>query len=95
MLFATNLNLQNGEKPSDVSCEADDGIRIYPMTVESVLSVPTFEWMTALTVRLSDSLPDNIGDVLIRIIYHRVSSNRVRVGIGRLGGGPANPAPAS
>ena len=95
MFFAANLSLQNGEEPSAISCEADDGIRTYPMTVESVLSVPTFEWMTALVVRLSDSLSDNIGDVLIRIVYHGVSSNRVRVGIGHLGGGPAGPAPAS
>src|SRR5690349_18245068 len=53
LLFATDLDFQSGDKPSAVSCEADDGTHIYQMTVESVLPVPGFEWITALTVRLS------------------------------------------
>src|SRR5207245_1287136 len=37
--------------------------------------------------RLNDNLGD-VGDVLIGITYHGMTSNRVRVGIGHVGGGP-------
>ena len=30
----------------------------------------------------------DVGDVLIRVTYHGISSNRVRVAIGHIGGGP-------
>jgi hypothetical protein len=38
-------------------------------------------------VRLHDDLVDN-GDVLVGITYHGATSNRVRIGIGHIGGGP-------
>jgi hypothetical protein len=42
-----------------------------------------------VVVRLNDSMGD-LGDVLIRLNLHGVASNRVRVGIGHVGGGPAD-----
>jgi uncharacterized protein (DUF1800 family) len=52
-------------------------------------------------VRLSDDMGD-LGDVLLRLNLHGMGSNRVRVGIGHLGGGPSDdsgavptPAPAT
>ena len=41
-------------------------------------------------VRLNDSMPTNLGDVLIRLNLHGMASNRVRVAIGHIGGGPAD-----
>jgi hypothetical protein len=88
MLFARNLDLLPGETVSAVSAEAEDGARIrYPLTVEYVGKVPGFDWMSMVVVRLHDQL-GNVGDVLIGIRLRNVASNRVRVGIGRIGGGP-------
>src|ERR1043166_6877891 len=45
-------------------------------------------------------MTSNLGDVLVRLNLHGMASNRARLGIGQIGGGPAddsapNPAPAS
>jgi len=59
------------------------------LTVESAGKVPEQPWATSIVVRLPESLPQS-GDVLVRIKYRGVASNRVRVGIGQIGGGPAD-----
>src|SRR5213078_1137680 len=88
MLFATNLSLAPGEDTSAVTAVAEDGALFqYPLTVEYVGAVPGYEWMTTVVVRLPDNLGD-VGDVLVAITYQGLRSNRVRVGIGHLGGGP-------
>jgi hypothetical protein len=88
MLFAKNLDLLPGEDASQVRAEAEDVNHIrYPLTVEYVGHVPAFEWMSSVVVRLHDNLGD-VGDVLVGISFHGVASNRVRVGIGHVGGGP-------
>jgi len=88
MLFAMNLNLQPGETAGAVTAEAEDANRnIYALTVESVGKVPDQPWATSIVVRLGSELPE-AGDVLVRIKYRGIASNRVRVGIGQLGGGP-------
>ena len=100
MLFATNLTLAEGENSGAVTSEAEDVIRFrYPLIVEYVGTVPGFPWMTAVVVRLNDNLGD-VGDVLVGITYHGMKSNRVRLGIGHIGGGPPDdptptPTPAS
>ncbi|MBD0327323.1 MAG: heme-binding protein, partial [Pyrinomonadaceae bacterium] len=87
MLFAMNLTLQAGETSSAVTAEAEDAEhRVYPLTVEHVGPVPEQSWTTAIVVRLHDDM-DDVGDVLVRITYHGMSSNRVRLGIGHTGGG--------
>ncbi len=87
-LFAGNLTLLAGETASAVTADAEDGNHVhYPMTVEYVGAVPGFTWMTAVVMRLNDNLGD-VGDVLIGITWHGATSNRVRVGIGHIGGGP-------
>ena len=94
MLFATNLSLQSGDTASAVVAEAEDGAhRIYPLTVEYVGPVPDQAWVSALIVRLHDEMND-VGDVLVRITYRGQASNRVRVGVGHTGGGPADDAGA-
>lgn len=92
MLFARNLDLLPGEDASALRVEAEDAARIrYPLTVEYVGKVPGFEWMSAVIVRVHDSWGD-IGDVLVGISLRGASSNRVRVGIGHIGGGPPDDA---
>ena len=88
MLFATNLTLQAGETATAVTAEAEDaGHNIHSLAVESIGKVPDQPWATSIVVRLDSSLPET-GDVLVRIRYRGIASNRVRVGIGLVGGGP-------
>src|SRR5437764_8708567 len=52
-----------------------------------------------VVLRLNDLMTGNLGDVLVRLNPHGMASNRVRVAIGQIGGGPTddsapNPAPA-
>src|SRR6185295_8598235 len=68
------------------------------VAVGSVGPVPDQSWATAVIVRLTPEMT-NLGDVLVRIYYHGVPSNRVRIGIGHTGDGPpddfgAVPTPA-
>jgi hypothetical protein len=87
-VFATGLTLLNGETASAVTAEAEDGNHVrYPLTVEYVGTVSGYNWMTAVVIRLHDNLGD-VGDVLVGITLHGATSNRVRIGIGHVGGGP-------
>jgi len=88
MLFAGNLRLANGETFSAVTADAEDeSHNIHILAVEYVGLVPTHSWATAVIVRLPEGIGD-VGDVLVRIFYKGVASNRVRLGIGHIGGGP-------
>lgn len=85
MLFAMNLQFQPGET---VTADAEDANHaVYPLIVEHIDSVPDRPWATALVVRLAENMPQ-AGDVLVRIKYRGLESNRVRVGIGHVGDGP-------
>ncbi len=87
MLFAMNLTLQVGDSVSDLTVEAEDAAhRAYPLAVEYLGSVPDQPWATAVVVRLNDDF-QNQGDMLVRLSYRGLSSNRVRVAIGHVGGG--------
>ncbi len=88
MLFALNLSLQPGEDLSVVTAEAEDAEhRRYNLQVESVEPVQEQAWLSAVVLRLSDELT-TAGDVLVRVSYRGVGSNRVRIGVGSIGGGP-------
>ena len=88
MIFAMNLRLQTGETATDVTADAEDANHIvHTLTVEHVGGVPDQPWATSIVVRLNESLGD-VGDVLVRVKYKGVGSNRVRVGIGHVGDGP-------
>jgi hypothetical protein len=69
-------------------------LRRYPLTVEHVGPVEGFPWLTEIVVRLNDNLGD-VGDVLVGITFHGAASNRVRIGIGHVGGGPPDDPTAS
>ncbi|HEX7318081.1 MAG TPA: heme-binding protein [Pyrinomonadaceae bacterium] len=89
VLFAMNLHLAPGEDASVLTADAETAARqTYALAVEHVGPVPGQEWMTAVVVRLNDNLAADTGDVLVRINYRGAASNRVRVGLGHVGGGP-------
>lgn len=100
MLFAMNLNLRPGDTATSIDISAEDSEhRFYHLPVEYIGSVPDQPWVTSLVVRLGEGM-NEVGDVLIRVTYQGVASNRVRVGIGHVGGGPpddegAVPTPGS
>ncbi|HVG38909.1 MAG TPA: SdrD B-like domain-containing protein, partial [Pyrinomonadaceae bacterium] len=94
IVFSMNLNLKAGEDLSTVTAEAEDqGRRTHPLGVEYVGPVPGQTWMSAVVLKLNENL-GNAGDVLIRVSYRGTSSNRVRVGVGHVGGGPPDDAGA-
>lgn len=102
ILFAMNTGLMQGEGASAVTADAEDAAHnFYPLKVVMATPVHGYEWMTQIVLRLNDRMGD-VGDVLVRVNIHGMSSNRVRVGIGHVGGGPADdagsvatPAPAT
>src|SRR5436190_2838398 len=88
MLFAGNLRLHEGEEISVVTADAEDAAHhVFPLAVESVAAVPDQNWATAVIVKFNQDMA-NSGDVLVRIYYRGVPSNRVRIGIDHIGGGP-------
>ena len=101
-IFAMDLELLPGEGANAFSSDVQDASgKLYPLRVEYVAQVPNFPGITMIVVRLADDLGD-VGDVLLRVNLHGMSSNRVRVAIGHSGGGPADdpgavatPAPAT
>jgi hypothetical protein len=95
LLFVENLGLLTGEGAEAVTAEAEDGNRItYPLVVERVDAVTGYSWIRALVIRLNQNLGD-AGDVLIGITVRGRASNRVRVGIGHVGGGPPDDPPTT
>jgi hypothetical protein len=87
VFFVINLNLLAGEGANALTVDAEDSQkRHYAFKVENVTPVPGHEWMSQVIVRLSDDIGE-VGDVLVRINLHGMSSNRVRVAIGHTGGG--------
>ncbi|MBA3767188.1 MAG: DUF1800 domain-containing protein [Acidobacteria bacterium] len=92
VFFVMNLDLLAGEGTNALTADAEDAsYRHYTFKVENVTPLPGYEWMSQVTVRLSDDIGD-VGDVLVRFNLHGMSSNRVRVGIGHVGGGPSDDA---
>lgn len=92
VLFVMNLDLLAGEGANALTVDAEDAThRHYAFKVENVTPVPGYEWTSQVTLRLSDDIGD-VGDVLVRLNLHGMSSNRVRVGIGHIGGGPLDDA---
>src|SRR5712692_10236099 len=101
-LFCMNLDLLAGEGPNALTADAEDAAHNhYPLNVEYVGQVPPildssgnittdFRGIYMVILRLNDSMTSSLGDVLVRLNLHGVSSNRVRVGIGVVGGGPAD-----
>lgn len=87
-LFLTNLDLMKDEGANAFRADAEDASgRQFPLTVESINPVTGFEWIQAVVVRLNGQIGD-AGDVLVRVTWRGMSSNRVRLAMGHAGGGP-------
>jgi len=90
-LFVMNLDLLAGETQNSMTADAEDAAHAhYPLKVEYVGQVPNFQGIYMVVMRLNDLMTGNLGDVLIRLNLHGVGSNRVRVAIGQIGGGPSD-----
>ena len=78
-LFALHAQLLPGETASAVTAEAQDlGGNVFPLTVESVRTVPGFDWLTQVVVKLPDFMQGGGGpqDIKIRIRLHGQNSNQ-------------------
>jgi uncharacterized protein (DUF1800 family) len=85
-LFVANLDLLPDENVNAFRADAEDSLhRRYPLTVVA-LEKTERESIYALTVQLHGEIGD-VGDVLTRVAWRGMSSNRVRVAIGHLGDG--------
>jgi uncharacterized protein GlcG (DUF336 family) len=81
------LNIEPFASTDNVLVEAEDANHhVYSLPVEHLGMVPGQPLLSSVTVRLTDEL-DDVGDVLVRLTYRGVQSNRVRVAIGHIGGG--------
>lgn len=93
-LFARDLNLVSVEDKSVIAVEATDvNQRLYQLEVEYLGPMRYVDGITAVKVILDEAMPHQ-GDVLLRLYAHGLPSNRVRIGIGYVGGGlPDDDAP--
>jgi hypothetical protein len=90
MLFTMNFDLAANEDAGSITANGEDGAHIiYPLTVEYIGKVAGYDWLQCVVLRLDDTM-GNVGDILVRITYRGVASNRVRIGIGHIGGGPSD-----
>lgn len=90
-LFGQDFDFLQGEGANALSADAQDGTgTVYPLRVEYASTVPSFPGVYMVVLRLNDSMTSNLGDVLVRLNLHGMASNRVRVAIGQIGGGPAD-----
>jgi uncharacterized protein (DUF1800 family) len=86
-VFVTNLKgLLDDEDRTAFRAEFQDAKYYrYPLEIVSFEQTAERKWVYALTVRLNEQLGD-AGDVLLRVTWRGMSSNRVRVAIGHEGG---------
>ena len=82
--FVTNLELLDGEGANAFRAEFEDS-RHYRFPLQIVSFSPASKSVYALTVRVPQDI-GNVGDVLVRVTWRGMSSNRVRVSIGSEGG---------
>src|SRR6266851_965560 len=81
MLLSANLDLEPGDGPSLVAAQADDGKgHTYPLTVEWIGRLPSFDWITVVIAKLPDELL-GANQALISVTAHNESSNQVTVSI--------------
>jgi uncharacterized protein (DUF1800 family) len=84
--FITNLELMAGEGANAFRAEFEDSSRVrYPLQVIRISRTPEHKLVYALTVRMGPEIGD-IGNVLVRVTWRGMSSNRVRLSVGHDGG---------
>jgi uncharacterized protein (TIGR03437 family) len=79
MIFA--INVAPGETASNVTTQAVDSQNIiYSLPVEFLGTVPNYDWLTEIVVRLPDELT-NVTAVQLNINVRGVASNKVLINI--------------
>lgn len=92
VIYITNVELLSGEDASAFRVYIDDQDgRKYRFPVTQIEPVKDYEWVYALTVDLKDEIgfwreQPASGDVLMRVAWRGLTTNRVLLGIGRIGG---------
>jgi uncharacterized protein (DUF1800 family) len=91
-IFVTNVELLKEESANAFRVFIQDARgREYRLPVLDIQPVSGMEWIYALTVQLKDEIgyweeqPER-GDVLMRVSWRGLTSNRVRLGLGEIGG---------
>jgi hypothetical protein len=80
-LFAVNVDPAAVGPGSPLTAQAEDtGQRVYPLAVEFVGRVQSFDWLTQVIVRLPAELPEE-GDVQVSVSFRGLTSNKVAVGL--------------
>ena len=91
-LFVTNLDLMADEAANAFRVYAEDADgKQFRFVVERIAPLRKQDWIYAVTIRLYDQnerngQPEANGDVLIRLTWRGMTSNRVRLGLGTTGG---------
>ncbi|MCM3901486.1 MAG: glycoside hydrolase family 16 protein [Pyrinomonadaceae bacterium] len=81
MLLVANVDLLPGDGTSVVTAEARDAQgNTYPLIVESVDKVPSFEWITQVVVRLPDGLR-NLSEAQVSVKSRGLTSNEVLINL--------------
>jgi uncharacterized protein (TIGR03437 family) len=79
MFFVTNLDFAPGENSPAVIAQAqDNAANVFPLTIEFAGTVPNFEWLTQVVVRLPDGFP-SAQPVFLTVTFHGQTSNKARV----------------
>jgi uncharacterized protein (DUF1800 family) len=92
VLYVTNLDLMKGEGANAFRVYAEDlKGRKYRFPVLDLQPVKELDGVYALTVKLKDDVgfwepPAADGDVLVNVTWRGLTSNRVRLGLGQIGG---------
>ncbi len=92
MFFVTNLALLDGEGANAFRIYLEDSSgRLFRFNVEDLQPVTRDNAVYAVIVSLYDQTeyhgqPQPVGDHLVRLTWRGLTSNRVRLGIGKLGG---------
>ncbi len=85
-VYVTNLDLLPNEGANAFRADVEDSNHYrYPVQVVNFEKTAERPWVYALTFRLHDRL-GSVGDVLLRITWRGMSSNRVRLAVGFEGG---------
>ena len=80
-LFAYNLELREGESPTAISVEAEDAQhQVYQLPVEAVTEVPNFDWISQVTVKLTDELQGR-GNLAFRVKLRGLPSNQLPISV--------------
>ena len=91
-IFVTNVELMNGEGANAFRVYIQDfKNREYRLPVLDIRPVKGYPWIYALTVQMRDEIgfweePPAGGDVLVRLSWRGLTSNRVRLGLDETGG---------